>query len=82
MNIQALFTFSSVVSLDVWCCAGLRVRAVVMALGELLVFLASGPYSTMASSSGFRSPWPVRSRSFSCAGSNPTLKPTRILRSS
>lgn len=80
MNIQAPFTFSSVVSLGVWRCVGLRLRAVVVALGKLLVFLASSPYSTRAGSSGFRSPWPMRSLLFSCVGSNPALKPTRMLR--
>ena len=80
MNTQTLLTFSSVYSLGVWRCAGLRLRAVVVDLGELLVFLASIPYYTRASSSGFCSPWPVRSRLLCRFGSNPALKPTRIPR--
>ena len=81
MNIHAPFTFPSVVSLGVWRSLGLRLRAVVVALGELLVFLASSPYFTRAGSSGFRSPWLVQSLLFSCVGSNPALKPTRLRRS-
>lgn len=38
MNIQAPFTFSSVVSLGVWRCAGLRLRVVVVDLGKLVLF--------------------------------------------
>ena len=81
MNIQAPFTFARVVSLWVWRSLGLRLRAVVVALAKLLVFLASSPYFTSAGSSGFRSPWPVRSLSFLRFGSNPALKPTRLRRS-
>lgn len=69
MNMQAPFTFASVVSLGVWHLLGLRVRAFTVVLGELLVFFASSPYSTRASSSGFRSPWSVLSRLFCCVGS-------------
>lgn len=71
------FEYVSVVLRGVCRYEGLRLRAVVVALGKLLVFLASSPYFTRASSSGFRSPWP----SFLRFGSNPALKPTRILRS-
>ncbi len=51
-----------------------------MALGKLLVFLASSSCAASAGSSVFCSPWPVRSLSFLRFGSNPALKPTRILR--
>ena len=80
MNIQAPFTFASVYSLWVWCFAGLRLRAVVGAFGKLWGFLASGPYFTGASSCCFKSQWPLLLWPFSCVGSNPALKPTRILR--
>ncbi|MBZ0226697.1 MAG: DUF1010 domain-containing protein [Comamonas sp.] len=76
MFIQTAFNFSSVVQR--WVCrfSGLRL----LSSRGFLVFLASGPCAASAGSSGFRSPWPVRSRSFLCFGSNPVLKPTRILR--
>ena len=51
-----------------------------MALGKLLVFLASSPCAESAGSSVFCSPWPVRSLSFLRFGSNPALKPTRLRR--
>ena len=80
MNIQTPFTFSSVYSLWVWRSLGLRLRAVGVALGKLLVFLASSPCTENACSYVFRSRWPVRSLSFLRFGSNPALKLTRILR--
>ena len=57
-------------------CAGLRLGV----LRQFQAFLASSPCAPSAGSSGFRSPWPVRSLSFLRFGSNPALKPTRILR--
>ncbi|WP_368921769.1 DUF1010 domain-containing protein [Comamonas aquatica] len=42
--------------------------------------MASSPCAASASSSAFRSSWPVRSLSFLRFASNPALKPTRILR--
>ena len=76
MLIQTAFNFSSVVQR--WVCrfSGLRL----LALRWFVVFLASGPCIASASSYCFRSPWPVRSLSFLRFGSNPALKPTRILR--
>lgn len=47
---------------------------------RFVVFLASSPCSTGASSSGFHSAWPVWSWSFSCARFNSVLKPICILR--
>ena len=76
MNIQAPLTFASVYSLGVWRSLGLRLRW----LRQFQAFLASSPFAESASSSCFRSPWPVRSRSSLRFGSNPALKPTRILR--
>ena len=81
MNIQTPFTFASVFSLGVWRCAGLCLWAAVAALGKLLVFWASSPYCTLASSSGFGSARLLRSLSFSGVGSNPALNPTRLRRS-
>jgi hypothetical protein len=80
MNIQNPFTFASVYALGVWRSAGLRLLACRGLARSFVVFLASGSYPTWASRSVFRSVWPVLSRPFSCAGSNPSLKPTRILR--
>jgi hypothetical protein len=80
MNIQAPFTFASACALGVWHSAGLRLIACWGLARGFMVFLASGSYPTWASSSVFRSAWPVLPRPFSCAGSNPSLKPTRILR--
>ncbi|QIL44064.1 hypothetical protein G7045_07165 [Acidovorax sp. HDW3] len=77
MNIQAPFTLASVHPLGVWRLLGLRLRGVC----QFQAFLASSPCAESAGSSGFRSPWPVRSLSFLRFGSNPALKPTRILRS-
>ena len=57
-------------------CAGLRLGV----LRQFQAFLASSPCAPSAGSSGFRSPWPVRSLSFLRFGSNLALKPTRILR--
>ena len=76
MNMQALFTFASVNSLGVWPLLGLRLRG----LRQLQTFLASSLCAAGASSYVFRSPRPVRSLSFLRFGSNPALKPTRILR--
>ncbi len=76
MNIQAPFTLASVYPLGVWRSLGLRLRG----LRQFQAFLASSPCAASAGSSGFRSPWPVRSLSFLRFGSNPVLKPTRILR--
>lgn len=76
MNIQVPFTLASVYPLGVWHSLGLRLRG----LRQFQVFLASSPCATSASSSYFRGPWPVRSLSFLRFGSNPALKPTRILR--
>ena len=76
MNIHAPFTLASVYPLGVWRSLGLRLRRVY----QFQAFLASIPCAASASSSGFRSPWPVRSLSFLRFGSNPALKPTRILR--
>lgn len=78
MNIQAPFTFASVYPLGVWRSLGLRLRGVC----QFQAFLASSPCAARASSYCFRSPWPVRSLSFLRFGfgSNPALKPTRILR--
>jgi hypothetical protein len=80
MNIQNPFTFASAFALGVWRSVGLRLLACWgLALG-FVVFLASGSYPTWAGSSVFRSVWPVLSRPFSRVRSNPSLKPTRILR--
>ena len=76
MNIQAPFTFASVYQLGVLRSLGLRLRG----LRQFQAFLASSPCVASAGSSGFRSPWPVQSLSFLRFGSNPALKPTRILR--
>ena len=76
MHIQAPFTFSSVHSLGVWRLLGLRLRGVC----QFQAFLASSPCAVSAGSSGFHSPWLLRSHSFLRFGSNPALKPTRILR--
>ena len=76
MNIQAPFTLASVYPLGVWRSLGLRLRG----LRQFQAFLASSPCAASAGSSVFRSPWPVRSLSFLRFGSNPALKPTRILR--
>ena len=76
MLFQTVFSFSSVVQR--WVCrfSGLRL----LALCHFSVFLAYSPCAASASSYCFRSPWPVRSLSFLRFGSNPALKPTRILR--
>ena len=76
MNIQTPFTFASVYPLGVWRSLGLRLRG----LRQFQAFLASNPCAASASSYCFRSPLPVRSHSFLRFGSNPALKPTRILR--
>nr|AGY30867.1 hypothetical protein [uncultured bacterium] len=76
MNIQAPFTFASVHLLGVWRSFGLRLRG----LRQFQAFLASSLCTASAGSSCFRSLWPVRSLSFLRFGSNPALKPTRILR--
>ncbi|WP_313562629.1 DUF1010 domain-containing protein [Diaphorobacter nitroreducens] len=76
MNIQAPFTFASVYPLGVWRSLGLRLRG----WCQFQAFLASSPCPVSASSYFFRSLWPVRSLSFLRFGSNPALKPTRILR--
>lgn len=76
MNIQAPFTFTSVYPLDDWRLLGLRLRG----LHQFQAFLATSPCEASASSSGFRSPWPVRSLSFLRFGSNPALKPPHVLR--
>ena len=76
MNIQTPFTLASVYPLGVWRSLGLRLHG----LSQFQAFLASSPCAASAGSSGFRSPWPVRSLSFLRFGSNPALKPTRILR--
>ena len=76
MNIQTPFTLASVYPLGVWRSLGLRLRGV----RQFQAFLASSPCAASASSSGFRSPWPVRSLSFLRFGSNPALKPARMLR--
>ncbi|MGB7420812.1 MAG: DUF1010 domain-containing protein [Comamonas sp.] len=77
MNIQVPFTLKIVYLLGVWHSLGLRLRG----LRQFQAFLASDPCVASAGSAGFRSPWPVRSLSFLRFGSNPALKPTRILRS-
>ena len=76
MNIQVPFTLASVYPLGVWRSLGLRLRG----LRQFQAFLASSPCAESASSSCFRSPWPVQSLSFLRFGSNLALKPTRILR--
>ena len=76
MNIQTPFTLASAYPLGVWRSLGLRLRG----LRQFQAFLASTPCAASVGSSGFRSPWPVRSLSFLRFGSNPALKPTRILR--
>ena len=76
MLIQTAFNFSSAVQRWVCLFSGLRL----VALRWFVVFLASSPCAASASSYCFRSPWPVRSLSFLRFGSNPALKPTRILR--
>ncbi|WP_409456834.1 DUF1010 domain-containing protein [Pulveribacter sp.] len=76
MNIQALFTFSSVHPLGIWRLRGLRLHGV----RKFQAFLASSLCAASAGSSCLRSPRPVRSFSFSRFGSNPAIKPTRILR--
>ena len=76
MNIQAPFTFANFYPLGVWRSLGLRLRG----LRQFQAFLACSPCAASVGSSGFRSLWPVRSLSFLRFGSNPALKPTRILR--
>ncbi|WP_453932527.1 DUF1010 domain-containing protein [Acidovorax temperans] len=76
MHIQAPFTFASVYPPGVWRLLGLRLCG----LCQFQAFLASSPCAASASSSAFCSPWPVRSLSFLRFGSNPALKPTRMLR--
>ncbi|WP_390887256.1 DUF1010 domain-containing protein [Comamonas aquatica] len=76
MNIQTPFTLASVYPLGVWRSLGLRLHG----LCQFQASLASGPCAASASSYCFRSPRPVRSLSFLRFGSNPALKPTRILR--
>ena len=76
MNIQAPFTLASVYPLGVWRLLGLRLHG----LRQFQAFLASSPCAVSAGSSGFHSPWLLRSHSFLRFGSNPALKPTRILR--
>ena len=76
MNIRAPFTFASVYPLGVWRSLGLRLRG----LRQFHAYLASSSCAASAGSSGFRSPLPVRSLSFLRFGSNPALKPTRMLR--
>ena len=68
--------FSKVSPLRFWRSAGLRLHS----LCQFQAFLASSLCAASASSYCFRSPWPVRSLSFLRFGSNPALKPTRILR--
>ena len=80
MHIQNPFTLASAFALGVLCSAGLRLLARWGLARGFMVFLAAGSYLTLASSSVFRSVWSVLARPFSCAGSNPSLKPTRILR--
>ncbi len=75
MNMQAPFTFASVHSLGVW-----RLFVRLRGLHQFPAFLASSPCVASVSSSFFRSPCLVRSHSFLRFGSNPALKPTRILR--
>lgn len=67
MNIQTPFSFASVYPLGVWRSLGLRLRG----LCHFQAFLASSPCAASAGSSGFRSPWPVRSLSFLRFGSKP-----------
>ena len=76
MFIQTAFNFSGVVQR--WVCrfSGLRL----LALRRFPAFLASSHFLVSASSYCFRSPLLVRSHSFLRFGSNPALKPTRILR--
>ena len=76
MNIQAPFTLASVYPLGVWRLLGLRLHG----LRQFQAFLASSLRTASAGSSCFRSLWPLRSLSFLRFGSNPALKPTRILR--
>ncbi|WOO31200.1 DUF1010 domain-containing protein [Diaphorobacter limosus] len=76
MNIQTPFTLASVRPLGVWRLLGLRLHG----LRQFQAFLAYSPCPVSASSYFFRSPWRVRSLSFLRFGSNPALKPTRILR--
>ena len=80
MHIHNPFTFASAFALGVWRSVGLRLLACWGLSRGFVLFLASGSYPTWASSSVFRSLRPVLARPFSCAGSNPSLKPTRILR--
>ena len=67
---------SKVSPLGFWRFAGLRLHG----LRQFQAFLASGPCAASSSSSGFRSPWPVRSLSFLRFGSNPAVKPIRLRR--
>ena len=60
MNIQVPFTFASVYPLGAWRSLGLRLHG----LRQFQAFLASSPCAASASSSAFRSSWPVRSLSF------------------
>ena len=80
MHIHNPFNLANAFALDVWRSVGLRLLAFWGLARGFVAFLASSSYPTWASSSVFRSVWPVLSRPFSCAGSNPSLKPTRILR--
>jgi hypothetical protein len=80
MHIQKPSTFASACALGVWRSVGLRLIVCWGLVRGFVVFLASGSYPILASSSVFRSVRPVLARPFSCTGSNPSLKPTRILR--
>jgi hypothetical protein len=80
MHIQNPFTFANALALGVWRSVGIRLLACWGLARGCMVFLASGSYPASARSSGFSSVWSVFARHFSCAGSTPSLKPTRILR--
>ena len=70
------FAFASVNPLGIWRSLGLRLRGVC----KFQVVLASSPFTVGASSYGFHIARPMWSCPFLRFGSNPALKPTRMLR--
>ena len=80
MQLQNPFTIASAFALGVWGFAGLRLLACWGLAHSFVVFLASSHYPIWASSSVFRSTWPVLARLFSPAVSNTAVKRIRLRR--